>query len=125
MNRILIVEDEPSSREALSLLLESEGFEVVSASHGGEGLEELERTLPDLIITDYMMPFMNGLEMAKRVRATPRLAGLRILLMSSIDVPACRVDPTLYDSYLRKPCTIDVLLETVRGLLSPQAKGTS
>jgi DNA-binding response OmpR family regulator len=120
MNRILLVEDEPSFREALSLLLAAEGFEVTTASHGADGLRELERTVPDLIVTDYMMPFMNGLDMLKQVRASPRLIGIPILLLSSIDVPSRRIDSALYDTFLSKTCDIDLLLETIRGLLPRQ-----
>jgi len=124
MNRVLLVEDETSFRDALSLLLAVEGFEVTTASHGVEGLKALEAALPDLIVSDYMMPFMNGLEMAKRVRATPRLAGIPILLLSAIDVPARRVDASLYDAFIPKPCEIDALLEAIRQLLAPRAEGT-
>jgi CheY-like chemotaxis protein len=122
MARILLVEDEPSIAEALSMLLAAEGFEVATASNGEEALRILEQSLPDLVITDYMMPLMNGVEMAGHLRETPRLAGVPILLTSAIDVTLRKIDPSLYDAFVRKPANIDLLLETVRRLLpSPAA----
>ncbi len=69
INRILIVDDEAHILQVLSLKLRNAGYEVLSAGDGEEGLELALKEVPDLIITDFQMPFMTGLEMC-RVLAT-------------------------------------------------------
>jgi len=66
--KILVVEDEPDMRQALAESLKHEGFEVVEASNGGEGLQEAIARHPDLIILDILMPKMDGMEMMKKLR---------------------------------------------------------
>ncbi len=60
MPKVLIVEDEHSQAEVLTMLLRVEGFETAVAINGRDALEQLDRVQPDLIVTDYMMPSMNG-----------------------------------------------------------------
>jgi CheY-like chemotaxis protein len=112
--RILLVEDEPGLQQALALTLELEGFEVVRANNGREALTRLDAG-PDLIITDYMMPRMNGLELIKQIRSRPELAHIPILLTSAA-LPR-DVDSSLADAFLPKPMTISRLLETIAALL--------
>ena len=71
MPRVLLVEDEESAAEMLATLLELEGFHVTLAANGKRAIEVLEEAQPALIITDYMMPMMDGIEMAKAIRAMP------------------------------------------------------
>jgi CheY-like chemotaxis protein len=66
--RILVVDDEPSLRETAGLILESEGYEVLTAADGLEGLHALSKSLPDLIISDLNMPRMSGAEFLAVVR---------------------------------------------------------
>ena len=66
--RILVVDDEPSIRETIRLILESEGYEVLTATDGVEGLHSLSKSLPDLIISDLNMPRMTGFEFLAVVR---------------------------------------------------------
>jgi CheY-like chemotaxis protein len=114
--RILLVEDEPGLQEALTLTLQLEGFEVVRASDGREALARL-KIQPDLIITDYMMPRMNGLELIEHVRSRSAFDDVPILLMSAA-LPR-EVDRSVADAFLPKPITIKRLLETVNSLLTP------
>jgi CheY-like chemotaxis protein len=114
--RILLAEDEPGLQEAFTLTLELEGFEVVRASDGREAVTLLE-TLPDLIITDYMMPRMNGLKFIEHIRSRPAFDDVPILLMSAA-LPR-DVDETIADAFLPKPVTITRLLNTVNSLLTP------
>ena len=73
--RILVVDDEPSLRETAGLILESEGYEVLTAADGVEGLHVLSKSLPDLIISDLNMPRMSGFEFLAIVRERfPRIA---------------------------------------------------
>ena len=114
---ILIVDDEISSTEVLALILREEGFRVTVASNGRQGLDRLHEASPDLIITDYMMPVMNGVEMAKAVRGQQQYAGVPILIMSGVSEAALRSHGDTYDRFLRKPFDMDALLEAVHSLL--------
>ncbi len=113
--RILLVEDEPGLQEALALILELEGFDVARANDGREGLAHVTDLQPDLIITDYMMPYMNGLEMISRIRANTTLARIPVLLMSAAIPPSA--DTSQADAFLAKPAGLPQLLELITLLL--------
>jgi two-component system, OmpR family, response regulator VicR len=117
MPTVLIVEDEHSQAEVLMMLLNLEGFETAVAINGKDALEQLDRVRPDLIITDYMMPLMNGGEMAERVRATALHAGVPILMTSATDALQVEKYAAHYDAFHRKPYLWDDLFATVRRLL--------
>ena len=68
MTRILIIEDEESYREALAYMLRKEGFEVVDAAEGAEGLTEYDRMGADLVLLDLMMPGLTGTEVFRQLR---------------------------------------------------------
>ena len=108
---VLLVEDEPGLQEAIALALEIEGFDVVRASNGREALVHLATSQPDLIVTDYMMPSMNGAEMINEIRSDGALARVPILLISA-SLPKY-VDKKIADAFLPKPIKIvKVLLAT-------------
>lgn len=121
MRRILIVDDEFSSVEALELLLREEGYEVTVASNGRQALDRLEESAHDLIVTDYMMPVMNGAQLIEALRADSRHARLPVLLMSGASESVLRPLTTAYNAFLRKPFDIDTLLEQVKALLGRPA----
>lgn len=81
--RILLVEDEIAAAEAIGYLLQMNGFQVVNASDGREALERLDEARPDLVLTDIMMPWMDGLELARHIRERPELRDLPIVVMSA------------------------------------------
>jgi DNA-binding response OmpR family regulator len=118
VHNILIVDDEFSSTEALSLILGDEGYRVQVASNGRQALDKLDDPAPDLIITDYMMPVMNGAELTRAVRALPAHERTAILMMSGAPESMLRQGGALYDAFLLKPFDIDTLLEQVRRLLT-------
>jgi CheY-like chemotaxis protein len=82
MPRVLLVEDELSAARMLKTILEMEGFTVTLAANGKRALELLVDVQPELIITDYMMPVMNGIEMAQAVRVIPSFVKVPILMTS-------------------------------------------
>lgn len=116
--KILLVEDEALIAESASLLLEDEGYSVTIAYNGLDGLAAARDEMPDLIIADYMMPRMNGLEMIE----TLQQEGIVIptLIVSSIpqDKLPQQSDRALYDDYLGKPFLDRELLRAVRQLLA-------
>ncbi len=117
MRKILVVDDESSMRFLLRMVLETGGFEVVEAHHGAVALERVKEEEPDLVVTDLMMPVMNGRELIGRLRADAKTAGIPILVLSS--KPDAEV--TEADGFLRKPFEIDALLDTARSLCRKDA----
>lgn len=82
---ILVVEDEEGIRSFMRAYLESEGFKVLEASNGKEGLDALAKEKPDLIITDIMMPVMDGIEFFKEVRKLPETKELPVIMLTVKD----------------------------------------
>ena len=114
---ILVVDDEYTSADVLALVLRDEGFRVTVAANGRQALERLAEAAPDLILTDLMMPVMNGAEMARAIRAMPRYAKVPILMTSAVPESALGAHAAVYDRFLRKPFDLDALLGAVRALL--------
>jgi CheY-like chemotaxis protein len=83
MSKILVVEDTPDARELIKSVLELEGFEVVFAADGIEGIERARAEAPDLIITDIAMPRLNGIDMIRRLRSSPESNRVPILAVTS------------------------------------------
>jgi CheY-like chemotaxis protein len=112
MLRILLVEDEPDVAFVASVALEDAGYHVTLASDGKEGLEMALQDQPELVLTDFMMPRLTGLEMIARLRD----AGFRNPVVLSTSVPEAHLPPNRphYDAYLGKPYSMAQLLETVR-----------
>ncbi|WP_028081828.1 response regulator [Solimonas soli] len=98
---ILLVEDEPGTLMTTAILLEMSGYRVSKAPNGRRGLELFVAEAPDLVVTDYMMPHMDGLQLIEAIRAAGERASTPILLMSSGLPP--EVSPTLADAFIRKP----------------------
>ncbi|WP_455923370.1 response regulator [Pseudomonas putida] len=119
MSTILIVDDEFMIANILELAFEDEGYEVVKAANGRKGLEVLERERPALVITDFMMPVMDGLEMARKIREHPLHKDLPILLMSGAQGSIGRATPALFAAVFDKPFKIDDVVAKVRELIGP------
>ncbi|MBC7714602.1 MAG: response regulator [Rhizobacter sp.] len=113
---ILLVDDEKDILVALKELLEMEGYVVITAGNGKTGLQMYNDFKPDLIITDIMMPVMNGHEMIKLIREEPHLSQVPIIVMSSVISLASAVDPQ-WNYFIRKPSGIDDLLKVIVKLL--------
>lgn len=114
---VLVVDDELAGAEVLALILTDEGYNVFCASNGAHGLERVAEVKPDLIIADFMMPVMNGGEMAKALRASEATRGIKIIMNSGLSEQAVRKHFADYDAYLRKPYNITQALKIIRGLL--------
>jgi two-component system response regulator MprA len=115
--RVLIVEDDPNVRTALSRALSFEGYEIDTAGDGGRGLEAVVQHPPDVIVLDVMMPFVDGLEMCRRLRA--RGDNTPVLMLTALGDVADRVEglDAGADDYLAKPFALEELLARVRALL--------
>ncbi len=82
VSTILVIEDYSDTRELLSVLLRSRGYNVVEAEDGVEGLLKASGTLPDLIIMDLTLPEMDGVETARRIHEIPKLSDVPIFVVS-------------------------------------------
>jgi CheY-like chemotaxis protein len=108
--KILLVEDDPRMLDALVWLIESEGHRVAQARNGAEALALARSEPPELVVTDYMMPLMDGLELAKAFADDPRLSMVPVVLTSAIAEPP---DPGAFRAFLRKPFAASRLLDLI------------
>jgi CheY-like chemotaxis protein len=116
---ILVVEDEFLLADMLGMMLEEAGHDVRKAQHGVAALKLMETEIPQLIISDFMMPLMTGLELAEAVRANDRLKALPIILVSGAQGAIGRSRPEMFEAVVDKPYDMDTLLEIVDRLLAP------
>ncbi len=115
--RVLVVDDEPSVRDALERALKLEGYEVELAADGSEALFRLRTTPPDAVVLDLLMPGVDGLEVCRRVRAEGD--GTPILVLTARDAVEDRVRglDAGADDYLAKPFALEELFARLRALL--------
>ena len=116
--RILLVEDEYAGAEVLALILREEGYVVTVASNGRQGLDKVHEARPDLIVTDYMMPMMNGAEMAREIRRLPEFATTPVLLVSGVPEEMLEASGGAYDAFLRKPFETTMFLSAIASALA-------
>jgi CheY-like chemotaxis protein len=114
MHSILLVDDEPDILAAWRLILEGEGYAVGCASNGAEAIACTASHVPDLIITDWMMPVMDGAELCRRLKAMPQLAGVPVLIHSAVAPPDGEAKN--WTASLRKPVGTALFLTTVTQL---------
>lgn len=122
-NKILIVEDEASLVEVLSYNLQREGYEVVVAIDGREGLRKAQMQLPDLVILDLMIPLLGGIDICRELRGSPRTGGISILMLTAKGEETDQVVGFAVgaDDYVTKPFSVKVLLQRIKVLLRRQA----
>ena len=115
--RILVVEDDAAVRDALQRALSFEGYEVVTATDGAVALSELRDGAVDLIVLDVMMPHLDGIETARRIRASGD--SIPILMLTAKAAVGDRVEglDAGADDYVTKPFALDELLARIRALL--------
>jgi two-component system phosphate regulon response regulator PhoB len=116
---VLLVEDEPSQREVLSYNLEAEGFRVLQAENGEEALLMVGEGAPDLILLDWMLPNVSGIEVCRRLKLRPETRGVPIIMLSarSEEVDRVRGLETGADDYIIKPYSVIELIARVRAAL--------
>ena len=116
---VLLVEDEPAQREVLAYNLEAEGFVVQRATNGEEALMLVAENPPDLILLDWMMPHVSGLEVCRRLKMRPETRSIPIIMLSarSEEVDKVRGLETGADDYVIKPYSIIELMARLRAQL--------
>lgn len=117
--RILIVEDEEPLTLLLRYNLEAEGYEVDTAARGDEGDVKLKESAPDLVVLDWMLPGLSGIELCRRLRARPETRQLPIIMLTARGEESERIRglSTGADDYIVKPFSVPELVARVRALL--------
>lgn len=113
---VLVVEDEGAQREVLQYNLESEGFEVVVADNGEDALLLVQEEQPDLVVLDWMLPKVSGIEVCRQVKADPATRTIPIIMLSARSEETDRVRglETGADDYVVKPYSVVELMARLR-----------
>jgi CheY-like chemotaxis protein len=114
---VLLVEDEPGTLTTVALLLEMSGFRVTQASNGERALQQLARERPDIVLTDFMMPHVNGLELIQAMRGQPALAAIPVILTSAA-LPADIEPSKVAQGFITKPYRIEAVIQLIESILA-------
>jgi two-component system alkaline phosphatase synthesis response regulator PhoP len=124
--KILVIEDDPATLRLINYSLRHEGYQVLTASNGLEGIRKAHNEKPDLIILDVMLPGIDGFEICHRLRSEPDTAKLSILMLSA---KAQEIDKDTglkvgADAYLAKPAAPADIVSRVESLLAPKKRAS-
>jgi len=116
---VLVVEDEPAQREVLSYNLEAEGFRVARAEDGEQALLVAQEEAPDIILLDWMLPNVSGIEVCRRLKTRPETRAVPVIMLSARaeEVDKVRGLETGADDYVVKPYSVIELMARVRAQL--------
>lgn len=117
--RVLLIEDDLNLVELVRYNLEREGFDVLHAPDGDEGIMVAREELPDLILLDWMLPLVSGIEVCRRLRKTPETANIPIIMLTARGEESDRVRglDTGADDYITKPYSPRELISRIRAIL--------
>ena len=116
---ILVVEDEAAIATMLRYNLEKQGFRVEEATDGQEAMDRIAEATPDLVLLDWMLPVMSGIEVCRQIRRRPETRELPVIMLTARteDQDAVRALNTGADDYITKPFGIEALMARIRALL--------
>lgn len=119
--RVLIIEDNPDNLELLRYLLQAFGYQTLAAEDGLRGVQCALDTLPDLVLCDLQMPGIDGLEVARRLRADPTTRAIPLVAVTAYarDTDRERALQAGFDDYLAKPIEPEAFLDLVKQILLP------
>ncbi len=124
MSKILVVDDDPSTRFVIRLILEREGHEIAEAAHGQAALEMIAESPPDIVTTDLMMPIVNGSQLIHRLRSNPRTAAIPVVVVASNpDAARDFVAAGLVSAIIGKPFDAVGLTQSIRAVESNPMSG--
>jgi len=120
MTRILIVDDSPTQINVLSRILARQGYEVISAADGTQGVDMASSEKPDLILMDVVMPNLNGFQATRQITKNPATSHIPVIMLTSKDQETDRVwaERQGASDYLTKPPVEAELLEKIKSLLT-------
>lgn len=124
---VLVVDDEPDIRRMLEIALKTQGYTVLLAQDGQEGLDTLKRSRPDLAILDVKMPRMNGFELLVEMRKAETLKDIPVIMLTSLTAGGSKSDEVWRNSleisdFLSKPFDTHQLLDRVKRILQPDVQ---
>ncbi|HWP86177.1 MAG TPA: response regulator, partial [Terriglobia bacterium] len=122
--RILVVDDDPSNVFLMEEMLQSQGYEVLTATNGVEALARMAEQPPDVVLLDVMMPKMDGLEACRRIKANPETQLTPVVLVTALSAAEDRLRgiEAGADDFLNKPFDHSELLARVRSLVKLKAR---
>jgi CheY-like chemotaxis protein len=123
MRAVLVVDDEFGVAEVLQAILEDEGYRVVTAINGKQGMARLAEGPPDIVLLDFMMPIMDGAAMLAAMKADPDYAPIPVVMMSSLSEDVIAESATGYVGFIRKPFLMKQVVETIARLLPGGREG--
>ena len=121
MATVLVVDDEFGIVDVLETILTDEGYRVLTACNGKQGLVRLSEEKPDVILSDFMMPILGGGEMLRAMAAQPAYRRIPVIMMSSLDEDVIAERCKGYAAFLHKPFRVAAVLSTVARVLGTGA----
>lgn len=121
MRTVLVVDDEFGTVEVLVAALEDAGYRALTAANGRRALERLEENKPDLVVSDFMMPLMDGAALVAAMRGNPSFRDIPVIMMSAAPEAALRKYLDGYEAFLRKPFRIPTLLGIIESVFRRRA----
>ena len=121
MPTILVVDDEVAIADMLQALLEDEGYHVDTAGNGQEALARVAARRPDIVVSDVMMPNLDGWQLCQVLQTDPSFRSIPIVLMSAGRPPQLR-DGCAYTAFVRKPYNLDTMLGTIAGIVAATSR---
>jgi two-component system, cell cycle response regulator DivK len=117
--RILLIEDNPANLELATYLLQTGGYEVLTAEDGEEGLALLEQQRPDIVVTDLQMPVLDGYEVLRRLREDPSFDAMPVIAVTAFSMSGDRakVLSAGFDGYLSKPIVPEIFVSQIDAFL--------
>lgn len=114
MTTIVVVDDESLITDFLSFFLKAEGYAVHAARDGQAALDIIGSVIPDVVVTDFMMPVMSGLELAQALKQNVNLSHIPIILTTAAQGAIAKAYPDLFAAVLDKPYAPPILLDTLK-----------
>ena len=118
---VLLVEDDPALRRYLEIVLQRAGYEVLTAGDGLEAMKYLLSDSVDVVVTDALMPNLDGYELCRFVRSSEHLAHLPIILLSALDPKNSTDEAEQVDAFLAKPVSPEDLLNRINEVLATKS----
>jgi DNA-binding response OmpR family regulator len=123
--KILVVDDDKTTRKLLGLYLKAKGYEIVTAENGLDALEKLGVENINLVVSDMNMPYMDGIELTKNIRADDNLKGIPIIMVTTEadEEEKKKAHEAGVDDYLVKPANAEQISDSVKKILKKMFRG--
>lgn len=119
MSKILIVDDSPTESHILSKMLESKGYQIVTAASGEAGVDVAKQEMPDLVLMDVVMPGLNGFQATRQLKKDPTTAHIPVIIVTTKDQETDKIWGMRQGAkdYLTKPVEEANLISTIQAIL--------